>query len=110
MTMRSLIVALLAGAATAFGLPPSNCFHSHRHAGGAVRALAARGDARRGCAARFCLGHGLFSRRRLWVYVSLHDVGGMALPLAAVATLGFCAVAGGISRLGRVLLSAYHDD
>jgi apolipoprotein N-acyltransferase len=40
-----------------------------------------------------------------WVYVSLHDVGGMVLPLAAVATLAFCgilavfpALAGGLYR------------
>ncbi|CAB1367485.1 apolipoprotein N-acyltransferase [Denitratisoma oestradiolicum] len=37
-------------------------------------------------------GLGCFLTGVSWVYVSLHDVGGMAAPLAAVATLAFCAV------------------
>ncbi|GAB2181132.1 apolipoprotein N-acyltransferase [Denitratisoma sp. agr-D3] len=36
-------------------------------------------------------GLGFFLTGVSWVYVSLHDVGGMALPLAAAATLLFCA-------------------
>jgi len=39
----------------------------------------------------FAWGLGFFLAGVSWVYVSLHDVGGMAAPLAAIATLLFCA-------------------
>ena len=39
----------------------------------------------------FAWGLGFFLAGVSWVYVSLHDVGGMAAPLAVVATLLFCA-------------------
>jgi apolipoprotein N-acyltransferase len=39
----------------------------------------------------FAWGLGFFLAGVSWVYVSLHDVGGMAAPLAAFATLLFCA-------------------
>jgi apolipoprotein N-acyltransferase len=39
----------------------------------------------------FCYGLGFFLAGVSWVYVSLHDVGGMAAPVAIVATLLFCA-------------------
>jgi len=39
----------------------------------------------------FCFGLGFFLTGVSWVYVSLHDVGGMAAPIAAIATLLFCA-------------------
>lgn len=39
----------------------------------------------------FCYGLGCFLAGVSWVYVSLHDVGGMAAPVALVATLLFCA-------------------
>ncbi|MDP2792723.1 MAG: apolipoprotein N-acyltransferase [Sulfurisoma sp.] len=38
----------------------------------------------------FAWGLGFFLAGVSWVYVSLHDVGGMAAPLAALATLLFC--------------------
>ncbi len=38
----------------------------------------------------FCYGLGFFLSGVSWVYVSLHDVGGMAAPIALAATLGFC--------------------
>jgi apolipoprotein N-acyltransferase len=38
----------------------------------------------------FAFGAGLFLAGVSWVYVSLHDFGGMPLPLAALATLLFC--------------------
>lgn len=38
----------------------------------------------------FAFGLGLFLAGVSWVYVSLHDYGGMALPLAALFTLLFC--------------------
>jgi apolipoprotein N-acyltransferase len=39
----------------------------------------------------YAFGLGLFSAGVSWVYVSLHTFGGMPLPLAALATLLFCA-------------------
>jgi apolipoprotein N-acyltransferase len=38
----------------------------------------------------FCWGMGFFLAGVSWVYVSLHDVGGMAAPFAIAATLLFC--------------------
>jgi apolipoprotein N-acyltransferase len=40
----------------------------------------------------FWFGLGLFGAGVSWVYVSLHRYGEMAAPLAAIATLGFCAL------------------
>jgi apolipoprotein N-acyltransferase len=40
----------------------------------------------------FAFGIGLFGAGVSWVYVSLHQFGGMAAPLAAFATVGFCAL------------------
>ncbi|MEW6515188.1 MAG: apolipoprotein N-acyltransferase [Pseudomonadota bacterium] len=39
----------------------------------------------------FCYGLGFFLAGVSWVYVSLHDVGGMAAPVAIAATVLFCA-------------------
>jgi apolipoprotein N-acyltransferase len=39
----------------------------------------------------FWFGFGLYLAGVSWVYVSLHTFGGMPLPLAAIATVGFCA-------------------
>lgn len=38
----------------------------------------------------FCFGLGLFLAGVSWVYVSLHDYGGMEMPVAALFTLLFC--------------------
>ena len=40
----------------------------------------------------FAFGAGLFGVGVSWVYVSLHDFGSMPAPLAAFATLAFCAI------------------
>ena len=39
----------------------------------------------------FAFGLGIFGTGVSWIYVSLHDVGGMALPVAALATFLVCA-------------------
>jgi apolipoprotein N-acyltransferase len=40
----------------------------------------------------FAFGAGLFGAGKSWVYVSLHDFGQMPAPLAAIATLVYCAI------------------
>lgn len=50
------------------------------------------GTSRRAAVLGFVWGLGFFFGGVSWVYVSLHDVGGMVLPLAATATLLFCGV------------------
>ena len=40
----------------------------------------------------FCYGLGMFGLGVSWVFISLHRFGGMPAPIAALATLGFCAV------------------
>jgi apolipoprotein N-acyltransferase len=42
----------------------------------------------------FWFGFGLFGAGVSWVYVSLHDFGGMAAPVAGFATVAFCAFLG----------------
>ncbi len=48
--------------------------------------------ARTAAAVGFSFGAGMFLAGTSWVYVSLHDYGGMAMPVAAFATLLFCLI------------------
>jgi len=90
---RAAAIALLAGAATVgafapFGLYPlallgfAALIHLWLAAPRPVDAFRAG----------FWFGLGLFGCGVSWVYVSLHRFGAMPAPLAAVATLGFCAI------------------
>jgi apolipoprotein N-acyltransferase len=47
---------------------------------------------RRAAGLGLAFGAGLFGAGASWVYVSLHQFGGMPAPLAAFATVGFCAL------------------
>ncbi len=88
-----LLVALLAGAATVFGFAPFELFPIPFITLAVLFALWRRADTpRRAALLGFVWGMGCFLGGVSWVYVSLHDVGGMALPIAAVATLAFCAI------------------
>ena len=86
------MVSFLAGAATVLGFSPFD-FLPALLAGFAVlvhqwvRAPNARSAFLQG----FWFGLGMFLAGVSWVYVSMHRFGGMPAPLAAFATLGFCA-------------------
>ncbi|MDX9995594.1 MAG: apolipoprotein N-acyltransferase [Rhodocyclaceae bacterium] len=89
--MRPWLVALLLGAVSVLGFSPFELFPLP------ILALAMLfGQWRRAAtplrAAALGYGYGLgfFLAGVSWVYVSLHDVGGMAAPVALVATLLFC--------------------
>lgn len=89
--MRLWLVALLLGAVSVLGFAPFGLFLLP------IIALALlfrlwRQAASPHAAAWLGLGYGLgfFLGGVSWVYVSLHDVGGMAAPIAAIATLLFC--------------------
>ncbi|MFZ5583842.1 MAG: apolipoprotein N-acyltransferase, partial [Pseudomonadota bacterium] len=59
---------------------------------GALFLLVSRAPSPRAAAWRgFAFGLAQFLGGVSWVYVSLHDVGGMPLPMAALATLALCA-------------------
>lgn len=90
--MRLFAVPFLLGALTVLGFAPfylffvpvltlAALFRLWRHAG-SHRAAAWIG---------FAFGCGLFLVGVSWVYVSMHDFGGMPLPIAVLATLVFCA-------------------
>ena len=89
---KSLLVALLLGAATVAGFAPFELFLLP-FVTLALLFLLWRGAHTPGYAALigFAWGMGFFLTGVSWVYVSLHDVGGMAMPLAAAATLLFSA-------------------
>jgi apolipoprotein N-acyltransferase len=90
---RSAAVALLAGAATVgafapFGLYPLALLGFAALIHFWIEAPRPADAFRTG----FCFGLGLFGCGVSWVYVSLHRFGAMPAPLAALATLGFCAI------------------
>jgi apolipoprotein N-acyltransferase len=87
---RTLPAAFALGAATVAGFEPFGLFPLP------VVTLALlfrlwRGASPRGAGLLgFCWGVGFFFAGVSWVYVSLHDVGRMAMPLAALATFSLC--------------------
>ncbi len=85
------LVAFLTGAATVFGFAPFELFPLPLLTLGLLFHLWRRaGSPRQAAWQGFAWGMGCFLAGVSWVYVSLHDVGGMAMPLAAAATLLFC--------------------
>ena len=88
----SLIVAFLAGAAAVLGFSPFDFFPATLIALAVLvhlwmRAASPQVAFRLG----FFFGLGLYGVGVSWVYVSLNRFGAMPMPLAAAATLGFCA-------------------
>jgi apolipoprotein N-acyltransferase len=89
----SLIVAFVLGAATVAGYAPLRLFLLPVLTLAALFSLWLRaGSAVRAAVLGFSFGLGLFLFGASWVYVSLHDFGAMPTPLAALATLLFCAI------------------
>jgi apolipoprotein N-acyltransferase len=87
------VTALVAGALTVLGFAPTGLWPIPFLTLAALwmlwrRAPTPRDAFRRG----FAFGIGLFGAGVSWVYVSLHDFGLMPAPIAAFATLAFCAV------------------
>jgi apolipoprotein N-acyltransferase len=86
------IAAFLAGAAAVLGFSPLDLFPALLLALAVLVHLWVRAATPRAAfLAGFLFGLGFFLAGVSWVYVSLHRFGGMPAPLAAFATLGFCA-------------------
>lgn len=91
--MKNLVAAFAIGAATVFGFAPFELFPLPLVSLAVLFELWRRADMpRRAAMLGFAWGLGCFLAGVSWVYVSLHDVGGMAMPIAIAATLAFCAV------------------
>ena len=90
-----LLVALLLGASSVLAYAPAGAFPLiWLTLGGLVALLTAECEdrrARNGALLGAAFGFGLFLGGVSWIYVSLSVFGGMPVPLAALATLIFCA-------------------
>lgn len=92
MSLRGGSAALLAGAAAVLGFSPLDLFPATLAALAVLVHLWVRaGTPRAALLAGWLFGLGFFLAGVSWVYVSLQRFGGMPVPLAAIATLGFCA-------------------
>ncbi len=88
----TLSFAVMAGAATVFGFAPFGLSALPIVTLSLLLALwQSAPSARAAAAIGFGFGAGLFGVGASWVYVALNTYGGMPLPLAAIATAGFCA-------------------
>jgi len=90
---RAPLAAMLLGAATVPGFAPTALYPLPIFtAAGLLWLWQGASTARRAAALGFAYGAGLFLTGVSWVYISLHEFGAMPAPLAALATLLFCAV------------------
>ncbi len=90
---KAMLAAFAAGAATVPGFAPFGFFPLPVLTLAVLYRLWRRAATPREAALLgLAWGLGCFLAGVSWVYVSLHDVGGMAMPLAVVATLLFCLV------------------
>ncbi|HEY6864869.1 MAG TPA: apolipoprotein N-acyltransferase [Burkholderiales bacterium] len=88
----AVAVAFGSGAATVAGFAPAGIFPLPVLSLALLLGLCRGATPRGALALGFAFGAGLFGVGASWVYVSLHDFGTMPVPLAGVATLGFCAI------------------
>lgn len=85
------LLATALGGVSVFGFAPFEIFPLPILALALLFRLWQRSESPRAAAwLGFCFGLGFFLAGVSWVYVSLHDVGGMAAPVALIATLLFC--------------------
>ena len=85
------MIAFLGGAATVFAFAPFELHPLAFFTFALLVHLWMDAPPRRCAWLGFWFGLGLFGAGVSWVYVSLHQFGGMPAPLAGIATLGFCA-------------------
>lgn len=89
---RAELAALLLGALTVCGFAPFHLFPLPLATLALLFALwRAAATVRQAAWLGWLWGFGCFLGGVSWIYVSMHDVGGMLAPLAAAATLSFCA-------------------
>ena len=86
------VIALLAGAATVLAFAPLGAYPVAFLSFAVLIHLWLPASPRRALLLGFAFGFGLFAAGASWVHVSLNQFGGMPAPLAAIATLGFCAL------------------
>ncbi|MBE0625422.1 MAG: apolipoprotein N-acyltransferase [Burkholderiales bacterium] len=90
---RAPLAAMLLGAATVPGFAPAGLYPLPvLTAAGLLWLWQGAHTPRRAAALGFAYGMGLFLAGVSWVYISLHEFGAMPAPLAALATVLFCAV------------------
>jgi len=89
--MKTLFLAAGLGAAAVLGFAPFELFPLPVLSLALLFRLWRHAAPRRAAALGFAWGLGFFLAGVSWVYVSLHDVGGMAAPVAITATVLFCA-------------------
>jgi apolipoprotein N-acyltransferase len=90
---RATLAAFVLGAATVPGFAPAGvAVLPFLAAAGLLWLWQEAATPRRAAALGFSFGMGLFLAGVSWVYVSLHEFGAMPAPLAAIATLLFCAI------------------
>ncbi len=90
--LAAIAAALVAGAVTVAGFAPLAVFPLPFLALAGLLLIWLRAGAQAAFWAGFAFGIGLFGVGASWVYVSLHDFGMMPAPLAAIATLAYCAI------------------
>ncbi len=88
-----MAVALMVGAIGVSGFAPDTLFFLPLFTLAVLFLLWSRASSRKAAAyTGFAFGMGFFGAGVSWVYVSIHDFGGMPMPLAVVATFLFCLV------------------
>jgi apolipoprotein N-acyltransferase len=85
------VIAFLAGAATVLAFAPAGLFPLGLLTFAVLAHLWMDASPQRAFWTGYAFGLGLFGAGVSWVYVSLHNFGGMPMPLAALATALFCA-------------------
>jgi apolipoprotein N-acyltransferase len=88
----ALLAAAAAGALTVAGFAPFSVFPLPIAALCVMLFLWRTAAPRAAFLRGFAFGAGLFGVGASWVYVSLHDFGMMPAPLAAIATVAYCAI------------------